>query len=159
MTVKSDIWKELQRFGTCMITTRDGRSMHSRPMAPHFEEDENRIRFLTEAGSPKTEEIADDSAVNLAFADERSMTFVSVSGRATVSHDRRLIRELWNSYADAWFEGDAETANVAVITVKPAEAQIWNGTGSRLLQFLEVAKARVAGGRPDMGENAKVGMR
>ena len=120
MTARSDVWKLLNKFSTCMVTTHDGKKLHSRPMAPHFEEKEERIRFLTEAGSPKTSEIANDHAVNLAFADEKSMTFVSLSGRATVSHDRALIRELWNAYADSWFEGDADTANVAVITVRPS---------------------------------------
>ncbi|MCV0397963.1 MAG: pyridoxamine 5'-phosphate oxidase family protein [Rhizobiaceae bacterium] len=158
MSDRSDFWKKINKFRTCMVTSEDGDKLHSRPMAPHIDEDAGKIRFLTEAGSPKTREIREDHDVNLAFADEGSMLFISVAGRASISKDRAVIKELWNSYADAWFDGDAETANVEVITVVPEEAQFWDRSGSTLVQLYELAKSKLTDSKPNMGDNRKLAL-
>ena len=153
---EDEFWDILEDAEVCMVTTEGGGRLHSRPMAPHVDRERKLVRFLTGGSAPKVGEILHESEVNLAFSDPGSMNFASVSGRAEISRDRELIRELWNGFADAWFEGDAETADVAVVTVRPDQGQYWNGTGSRIAQMWELAKAKATGGKPDMGDNAKV---
>lgn len=156
MTTEHEFWDLIEEFDVCMVTTLHGQDLHSRPMAPYVVREDNVIRFLSGGSAPKVAEIKDDADVNLAFSNPDDMTFASLSGRATISRDRGLIRELWNSYADAWFEGDAETADVVVVTVRPTHGQYWDGTGSKAGRAWELAKAKLTGSKPDMGENAKV---
>lgn len=156
MSEERELWDMLEDFHVCMATTRDGDVLRSRPMAPAIDPAEEVIRFLSAAHSPKVGEINAEHDINLSFADPDSMSFVSVSGRATISRDRATIRELWNPYADAWFEGDAETADVVVLTVRPTEAQYWDGDSSKIARMWEIAKAKMTGARPDMGDNAKL---
>jgi general stress protein 26 len=151
-----ELWDMLEDFHVCMATTRDGDVLRSRPMAPAIDPAEGVIRFLSAAQAPKVDEISAGHDINLSFADVDDMNFVSVSGRATISRDRALIRELWNPYADAWFEGDAETADVVVLTVRPTEAQYWDGNSSRVARMWEIAKAKMTGSKPDMGDSGKV---
>jgi general stress protein 26 len=158
MSDVQELWDMLEDFHVCMATTRDGDVLRSRPMAPVIDPAEGVIRFLSASSAPKVAEINAEHDINLSFADEDDMSFVSVSGRATVSRDRALIRELWSPYADAWFEGDAETADVVVLTVRPEEAQYWDGSSSKIARIWEIAKAKLTGSRPDMGDSAKINL-
>lgn len=158
MSDEQELWDMLEDFHVCMATTRDGDVLRSRPMAPAVDAAEGVIRFLSGAHAPKVGEVNAEHDINLSFADADSMNFISISGRATVSRDREIIRELWNPYADAWFEGDAETADVVVLTVRPTEAQYWDGNSSKIARMWEIAKAKMTGNRPDMGDNAKVNL-
>ena len=45
--------------------------------------------------------------------------FLSIAGTAIVSKDQAIIDELWNKYAEAWFEQGREDPTVALLQVKP----------------------------------------
>jgi general stress protein 26 len=153
---QQQLWDMIKDFHVCMATTHDGATLRSRPMAPRVDKEEGVIRFLTKADSAKVGEVNADHDINLAFSAPKDMDFVSVSGTATISTDRRLIKELWNSYADAWFDGGPESADVAVVTVRPSQAELWDGESSKLKTLWEIAKAKATDRKPDLGENKKV---
>lgn len=151
-----EFWTRIDAMSICMMTTHDGAQLRSRPMAAKVHQ--GQICFLTQADSPKTGEIADDDHVNLAFVDQSANDYVSVSGRARLSSDRSLIKTLWGPFADAWFEGDAETANVKVVSVDPESAQIWDGESNSIKAAWEIAKGIFTDVKPDMGEVRKVSL-
>ena len=156
MKDKQEFWKMLSSFKVAMLTTHDGEDIRSRPMAPHFDEEQHVVRFLSNADAPKTGEIAQEHRINLTFANESTNDFATLSGVATQSQDRAEIKELWNAYADAWFDGDAETADVVVITFRPSEGQYWDATGSSILHAFEIVRTKVTGGTPNVGDHGKV---
>jgi general stress protein 26 len=156
MKDKQEFWKMLTSFKVVMVTTRDGEEIRSRPMAPHFDEDGHVVRFLSDRQSGKTQEINEEHHINLTFANESTNDFASLSGVATQSQDRAMIKELWNAYADAWFEGDAETADVVVITFHPSEGQYWDSTGSSVLHAFEIVRTKITGGTPNVGEHGTI---
>lgn len=158
MKDRSEIWTMMKDFRTCMVTTWNGEAMHSRPMAPHFYEEEGMIRFLSDPKSAKTDEIEQEHHINLTFANEGSNTFISLSATATQSRDRAMIKELWNAFAGAWFKGDAETADVVVITARPTEVSYWDGTSSSIVVGFELLKSKVTGKRPDLGDFGKTNL-
>jgi Pyridoxamine 5'-phosphate oxidase like len=59
--------------------------------------------------------------------------FLSIAGTATVSRDQTMIDELWNRYAEAWFEGAGTTRRSPCCTYTPTRPSIgrWT-TPSRL---------------------------
>lgn len=156
MKNREEFWKMLRSFRVAMVTTQDGKDMRSRPMAPHFDENGHVVRFLSAANAPKTSEIEEEHHINLTFANESTNDFASLSGVATQTQDRALIKELWNAYADAWFDGDAETADVVVIEFRPSEGQYWDATGSSIVHAFELLRTKVTGGKPNVGESGKV---
>src|SRR6476661_1350670 len=79
-----------------MMTTRDDDgTLRSRPLQTLRCADEGALWFFTSASSPKVAEAAAGGwQVNLSYAHPDKMDYVSISGRATLSRDRELIKAL-----------------------------------------------------------------
>jgi general stress protein 26 len=150
------VWELMEKIGFCMFTSVDGEELRSRPMAAYVERDEGRICFLTDAKDHKDDEVAARPNVNLAFADAKSHTYVSVTARARVSNDREKIRDLFNVPAKAWWDGP-DDPNIRLLTVTPVDAQYWDSPGT-VRSYIKMAAAAVTSARPEMGDNAKVDM-
>jgi general stress protein 26 len=150
------VWDLMEKIGFCMLASRDGEEIRSRPMAAYLEREEGRIYFLTDKDSYKDEEIAADPHVNLAFADAGSHSYVAVTGRASLSNDREKIRELFNIPAKAWWDS-AEDPAIRLLVVEPDQAQYWDSPG-KVRAYFRMAAAAVSSTRPAMGENEKVEM-
>lgn len=150
------VWEMIEKIGFCMLSSRDGEDIRSRPMAAYVRAEEGRIYFLTDKDSYKDEEIAADPHVNLAFADTDAHSYVSVTGRAELSNDRERIRELFNVPAKAWWDGPEDPA-IRLLAVTPKDAQYWDSPG-KLRSYISMAAAALTSARPDLGESAKVTM-
>ena len=74
----------------------------------------------------------------------------------TVSHDRAVIDELWNSGAEAWFEGGKDDPHVALLQVHAESAEYWTLDQPKAVTMLKYAKAMITGERPDVGTNESV---
>lgn len=148
-------WDMAEDFSTCMVTTRDGGRLRSRPMAPYVSRERGQILFLTDATSHKVDEVEADSQVACSFAQKDE--YVAVSGTAHVSQDRALIDEIWDDEAEAWMPQGKDGPNVAVLVVSPSQAEIWDVTSNKITQAWEFAKAYVGDKpQPDTTENIKV---
>ncbi len=150
------VWALIDRYRTCMLATRAGKTIRARPMAVHLAPAENAVYFLTDERHYKDDEIASDPNVCLAFADDGSDDYVSLSGRATVTNDRAKIKELWSLPAKAWWDS-ADDPNIRLLTVTPVEAEFWDGE-HKVIASMKMAAAAMTGERPDLGENKKVRM-
>jgi len=148
------VWALMEKIGFCMLATRDGEDIRSRPMAAQMARDEHAIYFLTDAESHKDEEIKRNPNVALAFADAGSQKYVSVSGQATVSNDRAKIKELFSTPAKAWWD-NADDPSIRVLKITPKDAQYWDSPGTAV-SYVKMIAAAVSGAKPDMGDNAKV---
>jgi general stress protein 26 len=151
------VWELMKKTPICMLTTWDGKDMHSRPMDARSRPQENTIYFLTDDRRHKDDEIRQFPKVMLAFADNSNYKFVSLSGRAEVSNDRAKIKELWEPTAKAWWDS-ADNPNIRVLKVTPVEAEYWDSPG-KIVSMIKMGVAAVTGSRPDLGENKKVAMR
>jgi general stress protein 26 len=141
-----------------MFTTAapDG-SFDSRPMATqqvdHFD---GTVWFLTQAGSGKLQEIADDSHVSLIYADSGNAKYVTVKGTASTSTDKAKIHEMWNSMYKAWFPEGEGDPSIRVLRVDVTEAEYWEASSSRIVRGAKYLAAAVTGGKVDVGEAGKV---
>jgi general stress protein 26 len=141
-----------------MMTTRDGGVLRSRPMRPQIDDSTREFRFLTRLSTHKIEELAENPEVNLAFADQGSGDFVSVSGQAYLTQDKKLIDQLWSTAAEAYFNCGKTDPEIAVIRVVPSLAEYWDAK-STLVQAWNVFKAKYTQLPPDLEENRKVAFR
>jgi general stress protein 26 len=148
------VWELMQKISFCMLATRDGDDIRSRPMAAHVARDENAVYFLTDAESHKDEEIARAPNVGLAFADAGDQKYVALTGQARVSNDRDKIRELWSVWAKAWWDSP-EDPSLRVLKVTLKDAQYWDSPGT-VVSYVKMLAAAVSDSRPAVGESAKV---
>ncbi len=140
---------------TALLTTvhADSGSLVMRPMSCLDSTEAGTLWFLTETGSDKALDIAADPRVNVGFVG--SSSWVSLSGTAQVMHDPAKNRELWNEFAQAWFQCEPEDPKVSLIRVEADSAEYWDAPGA-VGRMVSVVKAKVSGERPDMGENETV---
>jgi general stress protein 26 len=150
------IWELMEKITFCMLATRDGEEIRSRPMAAYVRAEEGTVYFLTDADSAKADELEARPQVNLGFADSKGQTYVSVSGHASVSNDREKIRELFGTAAKAWWD-DPEDPSIRVLKVAPTEAFYWDSPGT-VRAYIKMAAAAVSNSRPAMGEHGHVDM-
>jgi general stress protein 26 len=150
-------WSLVEGIDTCMMTTRDAKALRARPMMPHIDKDTHEFRFLTRLSAHKTDELAANPEVNLAFANPRAGDYVSVSGQAYLTQDRKLVGQLWSSAAEVYFNCGKDDPDVAIIRVVPALAEYWDAK-STLRQAWNVFKARVTETEPGFGEHRKLAL-
>jgi general stress protein 26 len=152
------IWEVMQEVRMAMVVTHSGEgdALRARPMAARPEEDDNAIYFLTDAGAPKDQEIADNAEVCLSFSDPKLDRYVSVTGTAEVRADPEIVARIWSA-ADKAFWTDAHDQRIRVIRVTPDRGEYWEGPG-----FVACAAKMVAavatGSRPKFEPSQKVSM-
>jgi general stress protein 26 len=148
------VWRLMDKVKFCMLSTLEGEDVRARPMSAHVDRDANAIYFLTDVDSHKDADIARNASVGLAFADVSGQKYVSVSGRAEVSDDRRKIEELWSVWAKAWWSGPHD-ARVRVLKVRPKDAHFWDSPGT-VASYVRMLAAAVSDVRPAVGESGTV---
>jgi general stress protein 26 len=107
-----DLYELIEGIEIAMFTTRrpDGHLV-SRPMATQTQAEGTDLWFVTDIDTHKLDELDFDPNVNLAYYRDGTREWVSVSGAATVSRDRRAIRELYRPDWKAWFGDEGGERN------------------------------------------------
>lgn len=153
---KDKFWDIIADVSVCMVTTKDGDVIRSRPMAPYIDKEARTIQFMTEGDSAKIFELNVDQDIALSFADPDKMLYASVSGTGVVSRDKRLIQSLWGAYSEVFFGGSPETADVAIIKVKPKQAEYWDNSKGKIAIAAELTRAYFSDDGPNLGDNEKL---
>lgn len=138
----------------CMLTTRDGDELRSRPMTPQQITDTGDVWCFVSSDSDQAEQIALTPHVNASFDDGSS--WVSLSGTAEVVRDEAKIDELWDRAAEAWFPEGRESADLALLHVRGTSAEYWDTPGGAVASAVAFVQSAITGERPDVGENEAV---
>ena len=142
---------------TMMTTIDDQGNLVSRPMATMQMDENGTFWFFTKKSAPKVDQIdKHEHRVNLAFAHPDEASYVSVSGSADEVYDRAKIDELWSPAAKPWFPDGKDDPELTLLKVHTELAEYWDSTSSRMVRFLEMARAAVTGDTYKEGENQKV---
>lgn len=151
-----DLYALIDGIATAMFTTRraDGHLV-TRPMQVQRRTAGTDMWFVTNVEAEKLDELASDAHVNLAFYRDRTREWVSVSGMAIVSQDRRLIHELYEPDWRAWFgdeggerDGGPDDPRLALILVEAHSVVYSKQSKPMPLVLFEVAKGVVTGEPP-----------
>jgi general stress protein 26 len=132
----------LNKFDTAVLITHGTDHaqdhFHSRPMAISFVDENCDIWFVTDRDSSKVHEIEADSRCHVVCQNGHS-SCLSISGRATVVHDRDKIRALWKPDYLIWFPVGQDDPNIALVHVVGERGEYWDNTG--LQAFIYVYRA------------------
>ena len=159
-----DLYELIEGIEIAMFTTRrpDGHLV-SRPMATQTQAEGVDLWFVTDIESNKLDELEFDPNVNLSYYRDRTREWVSVSGTAAVSQDRRIIRELYQPDWKAWFgdeggerDGGPDDPRLALIPVEVHSVTYLKVDKPKPLVLFEVAKGMLTGRPPQIGKQRDV---
>jgi general stress protein 26 len=159
-----DLYALIEGMEIAMFTTRraDGQLV-SRPMATQTQAEGSDLWFVTDIESEKLDELEHDPHVNLAYYRDGTREWVSVSGTATVTQDRRAIHELYRPDWKAWFgdqggdrDGGPDDPRLALILVDVQLATYLKVDKPKPVVLFEVVKGMVTGTPPNVGEQRHV---
>ena len=142
------------RIAHVTTQTEDGRLV-SRPLAVTDRPFDGELYFFTQDPSSKTDQVRVNDQVNVALQVGQD-GFLSIAGTASVSKDQTIIDELWNKYAEAWFEDGREDSTVALLKVHADSAEYWTVNDPKVVVMLKYAKAIVTRDQPDIADNESV---
>lgn len=144
------------RIAMLTTITPEGR-LHSRPMATQNTPFNGEVVFLTREDSGKVDEVEADAQVNLCYTDAKS-SFITLSGRATLSNDRALVAALWNPMYKAWFPEGESDPQIRVLRVNVEQAEYWDAPASALVRRVQVLARAATGGKTTVGDHAKLSL-
>ena len=160
-----ELYSLVEGIDIAMLTCRtyDG-TLVSRPMATQEKRPRVDFWFVTSTETHKVDEIQVQPEVNLAYYNNKSREWVSVSGTARIVTDRDLIRTLYKPDWKAWFgdeggdrNGGPNDPRLVLIEVEAHEATYLKSNQPRAVQLFKVAKAMVTGKTAEVGEVRQVG--
>lgn len=158
MKVEDQKTPELKTLGdriegmrTAMLTMQDAQGhLASQPMTV-LEMDAQGDLWMLISQSGHTARQAQDGqgadTVSLAFSDESRSTYVSVSAKASIEHDRARKEALWSAMARPWFPKGVEDPDLCVLRLRPIKAEVWDGPDSAVIRLIAMASS-VAMGKP-----------
>ena len=154
-----ELYELVDGIETAMLTTRRSDDMLvTRPMATQERGPGGDLWFVTDIDTHKVDEIEANPLVSLAYLNGKTMEWVSVSGRATITQDRAKIRELYAPDWKAWFpdeggakDGGPDDPRLALIFVEALSAHYMKAKHSRPVALFEIAKGVLTGSQPDVG--------
>jgi general stress protein 26 len=150
----------VEDLDTAMMTTRRANGhLRSRAMANQKRAHGADLWFVTSDGTAKLADLAHDPHVNLSYYKPGTREWVSVSGIATLSRERRKIGELYASDWSVWFpdEGDSrhgtpEDPRLVLIGVTIHAAEFLEVDKPRPVLLYELAKGWLTGTEPELGK-------
>lgn len=144
--------EKIKDIRMAMLSTISDGKIVTRPMSAQDMDSAGTLRFLTSSDSHKIEEIAHYPEVNVSFCDSGSATYISIAGHARVTNDRALIKQFWNPFYNAWFEG-VDDPTIRVLEVTPVTAEYWITKGGKIVSLISMIASAVTGKDMEAGEN------
>ena len=124
-------------------TTTDEGTLRAVPMARQEVEPSAELWFITARDTEHVRDIQARPHVGLTFSS--SDAWVSIQGTATVDDDEAKLKELWNTFAEAWLPGGPEDGNATLIRVDATGGEYWDTPGSKVASLISFAKTRITG--------------
>ncbi len=150
------VWDIIEKVGIAMLTTRFAGGLRARPLEARPDREAGIIWFLTDVRSGKDEEVAAAPEIGLVFIDAGDKAYLSITGRAEIRRDPAQAAEIWKSTDQMWWPGGPHDPTLRVMRIEPRTAELWDGPSTAMMAAFEFAKAKLTGGKPNLGENRKV---
>jgi general stress protein 26 len=154
MDAREQLRERVDKIRICMFTTADpDGTLRSRPLTTLQVEHDGTLWFFVPGNGEVAAAVTSNPSVNLAFADIDDSIYATVTGSAYLVHDREKIEELWTPMAAAWFPQGPADANLALLRVDVREAEYWKPEGTKIGQFVSIARAALTRTPPRDGEH------
>ena len=146
MTAPADQAKLVELIGDipiAMLTTYGGAGVRSVPMARQEVEPDAEMWFIAARDTKHVADILVEPRVSLTFSSRSS--WVALTGTAVVVEDDVKLKELWNTFSEAWLPGGPEDPNAVLIKVEVEEGEYWDTPGGNVASLISFAKTKLTG--------------
>lgn len=124
-----EITKMMKKLDLCMLTTVDGRGIpDSRPMSNNRDvKFDGTSYFFSTSDTLMVRTIKKNANVNLSFIENKifKKLFLVISGKASISSDKEVMKEHWNKDLEIWFKDGLDTKNLVLIAVEASFIKGW----------------------------------
>ncbi|MDF3029134.1 MAG: pyridoxamine 5-phosphate oxidase family protein [Fluviicola sp.] len=134
-----------------VITRTEGDELHIVPISRQEVDEHGNIWMLISAESNIHQNLIKNKQVDIAYSHVGDYNFLSVSGKAIISHDRVRIDKYWNKMMEAWFEKGKDDPNIRVLKVETSDAHYWDNKSNKLVTFFKAATNAITGAKMDIG--------
>jgi general stress protein 26 len=120
-----------------MITTvtPEG-ALRSRPMVTRKFDDEGVIWFFASDDSELADDLHEEQAVNVSYADTKKHRYVSVTGSAKLVRDPEKARALWDASLKTYFSRGLDDPHLTLLAVRIENAEMWDPPEGRMVPVL-----------------------
>jgi general stress protein 26 len=150
------VWDIVEKVGVAMLTTQFAGGLRARPLEARPDRDAGIIWFLTDVRSGKDDEVAAAPDVGLVFIDAADKAYLSITGHGEILRDPAKVAAIWKSSDQIWWPGGPDDPTVRLLRVAPKTAELWDGPSNAAGVAFELAKAKLTGVKPNLGENRKI---
>ncbi|WP_299363138.1 pyridoxamine 5'-phosphate oxidase family protein [uncultured Paracoccus sp.] len=151
MADKATFWERLKDVNAGML----GCAPHWKlaPMSHYADPDASALWFITADGTEWVQAVSagPQKAVHCVSSAGQHL-YARIEGELSLSNDRQKLDEIWNAVASSWFEDGKRDEDVRLLKLSMTGAEVWATTGSAGFLY-EIAKAKLTGAKPDMGEH------
>ena len=146
---REKLWDLIKNVRFAMISHQtENLDIQSQPMTmlnnERMDEDQNLYFLLSHTNDLVSAVNGGRSQIGLSFAKPSDDTYVSISAHAEISQDRQLIDQLWNPWAENWFDGK-DDPTVRVLVAKAVSAEYWDVKDNKVTHLLKVLKGNLTG--------------
>ena len=126
-----------------MFTTFGPDGPRTVPMARQEVEPTAELWFISARDTAHARALEADSTVALSFSTRDA--WVALTGRGYVVDDLAKLKELWNTFAEAWLPGGPEDDNATLIRVEVERGEYWDTPGGKVASLISFAKTKLTG--------------
>jgi general stress protein 26 len=119
--------------------------VQTRPMSVQKTDSEGNLWFLSANDSHKNAEIKKDAHVQLLFQGSAHSDFLNLYGKATISTDKKKIKELWEPIVKVWFTEGIDDPRITVIKVTPREGYYWDNKHGNAIAYIKMLAGAATG--------------
>jgi general stress protein 26 len=130
--IKEKFWKALKSDRTMFLGLADGEDGHALPMTAQLDDEglhgnlySGPIWFFTSTDSQLSQDIGSGARAMAHFTSKGHDVWATVHGNLSQSHDRAVVKRLWNRFVAGWYEGGKDDPKLALIRLDPESAEIW----------------------------------
>ena len=134
-----------------MATDLKAEPFHTIPMSTKKVDENGSIWFLSGQDSTHNADIRKEGRAQLIYSQPKNMQFMTVYGQAFITKDKKILKELYQSTDDNWFDG-VDDPNLTAIEIRPQEAHYWDTKHGKLVSLLKMGVGAVTGNEPDLSE-------
>jgi len=126
-----------------MLTTFGPEGPRSVPMARQEVEPTAELWFITARDTAHVRALGEQPRVALTFSSRDA--WVALTGNARVVDDTVKLKELWNTFAEAWLPGGPDDPNATLIRVDVSDGEYWDTPGGKVASLISFAKTKLIG--------------
>ncbi|WP_161861595.1 pyridoxamine 5'-phosphate oxidase family protein [Algicella marina] len=147
------LWKRLSDHAAGMLGLHD-RDMHMQPMHPYVDEELKTLWFITSRDTDLVSAIGVGATAHFTVTDDDKGFYACMRGPIVQSSDSKKLDEIWSMVAASWFEGGRDDPNIVLLEMPLSDALVWASDESGLEFAIQIARANIMGGTPDVGTRA-----